>query len=57
MFRSFKLPGHTSRFGCKYKLDDYVKTDPHIYKEGMWTATAFTMLGAMLNFGKQFRNL
>jgi len=46
-----------TRNGSKYRLDEYLKTDPYIYKEGMWTATAWTMLATMLNFAKQFKNL
>lgn len=56
-FPNFRLPKYMTRNGSKYRLDEYLKTDPYIYKEGMWTATAWTMLATMLNFAKQFKNL
>ena len=56
-FPNFKMPKFTTRNGCKYKLDEYVKSDPYIYKDGMWTATAWTMLATMLTFAKQFKQL
>lgn len=31
-FPNFRLPKFSTRNGCKYKLDDYFKTDPYIYK-------------------------
>ena len=49
-FPNFRLPKLSTRNGCKHKLDDYCKTDSYIYKEGMWTATAWTMIATMLNF-------
>jgi hypothetical protein len=56
-FPNFRLPKTMTRNGCKYRLEEYFKTDPYIYKEGMWTATAWTMLATMLTFAKQFKNL
>jgi alpha-beta hydrolase superfamily lysophospholipase len=51
------MPTSPTRFGCKYKLDQYLQSDPLIYKDGMWTSTAWTMIACMLNFAKQFKNL
>lgn len=56
-FPSFRLLKYTTRNGCKFRLDNYLKTDPYIYKDGMWTATAWTMISTMLNFEKQFKFL
>lgn len=56
-FPKFKLPPHVTRDGSKYKLDEYFKSDPYLYKEGMWTSTAWTMITMMLNFSKQFKYL
>ena len=49
-FPNFRLRKLSVRNGSKYKLENYLKTDPYIYKEGMWTATAWTMIATMLNF-------
>ncbi len=54
---NFRLPAYATRNGSKYKLNEYLKSDPYLYKEGMWTSTAWTMLTTMLNFSKQFKHL
>lgn len=56
-FPNLKIPKSNVRNGCKYRLDEYLKSDPYIYKEGMWAVTAWTMVATMLNFAKQFRQL
>lgn len=56
-FPSFRLKKTKAGGGTKLKLDDYLKTDPYIYREGMWTSTLFVMLTTMFTFTKQFKNL
>ena len=56
-FPNFRLGKTKTGSGTKLKLDDYLKTDPYIYREGMWTSTLFVMLTSMFTFTKQFKNL
>jgi esterase/lipase len=53
----FRLPQSKTRNGSKLRLDEYCKKDPHLYREGMWTSTLFSMLTMMYNFRKHFKNL